>query len=77
MAVIVDWDHPARAVLLQHMHWRTSSDLAMAVHRFAEVHAPRLPSGRYAIRAAGYEAMVRLDYEAGSVLVLHVYRRRY
>jgi transglutaminase-like putative cysteine protease len=77
MTVIVDWDHPARVVLLHHLHWTTSSDVAMAVHRWAEVHAPRLPSGRYAIRAAGYEAMVRLDREAGSVLVLYLYRQRH
>ena len=72
----LDWDYPAEVVLLQHLHWKTSSDLAMAVHRWTEAHAPWLPPGRYAIRAAGYEAMVRLDRKAGSVMVLHVYRAR-
>lgn len=75
MSLDIQWDHPARVVLLEQIAWPTSAAVAHAVHRFAALRAPGLPSGRYGVRAAGYELALRVDHVAGVVLVLHLYRR--
>jgi hypothetical protein len=71
MSVEVVWDFPALAAFYE-VPWPASADVDAAVLRFAEGRAKRMESGRYRIRAAGYEVAVRLDRRAGTVLVLYV-----
>ncbi len=75
MTFSVEWDHPARTLLLQHIPWPASGDVAAAVHRFARERAPRLASGRHGVRAAGYDVVVRVDAATRTVLVLYLFRR--
>ena len=68
----IGWDYPALAAF-QHVRWPTSADVDAAIHRFAAERAPLVPSGAYRIRAGGYEIAVRVDGNAGTVLVLYLY----
>jgi len=73
MSLAVEWTYSAEA-LLKRIHWRKASDVAGAVHRFAEGRAPALPDGRYRARGAGHEIVVRVDHARGTVLVLYFFR---
>jgi hypothetical protein len=75
MSFTVEWSWPARWVLLQRLPWPASSDVAMAVHRFARERAPHLPAGRHGLRAAGYDMRLLVDRDTRTVLVLYLYRR--
>jgi hypothetical protein len=75
MSFRIGWDYPALA-LFPGIPWPTSADVDTAIHRFAAERAPLVPSGAYRIRAKGYEIAVRVDRDAGTVLVLHLYRAR-
>ncbi len=74
MSLEVDWDFPARTVLLGSLPWPTSSAVAGEVHRFAAALAPSLRSGPYRFRMSGYLIHVRVDQQLGTVLVLGLYR---
>lgn len=74
MSLAVAWTYSAEAAL-KRIHWRVASDVAGAVHRFAEGHAPALRDGRYGFRGDGYEIVVRVNHTLGTVLVLYFYRR--
>jgi hypothetical protein len=60
---------------LKRIHWRKASDVAGAVLRFTEGHARALRDGRYSIRGAGHEIVVRVNHPLGTVLFLYFYRR--
>lgn len=74
MIFTVHWDYPAERVLLSHIPWPVSGEVARALYRFAAERAPRLTSGRYGLRVSGYEVAFRVDARAGTVLVLYVYK---
>ncbi len=76
MNLTVAWDYPVETILLQHLPWRTSVDIAEAVSRFAARRALRLATGEYQLDAAGYRITVRVERAAGMVLVLHLHRVR-
>jgi hypothetical protein len=76
MSFTVEWDYPAEAVLLRHIPWPTSGEVAIAVHRYAREVAPKHPTGERRIVAAGYALGVRIDTERRTVLVLYAYRLR-
>jgi hypothetical protein len=75
MSFRIGWDFPALA-LFAHVPWPASADVDAAVLRFAAERAPRVPSGAYRVRAGGYEIALRVDGQAGTVLVLYLYRAR-
>lgn len=72
MSFDILWTYSAEA-LLKRLHYRKASDVAAAVHRFAEVRARDLRDGRYAVRGAGHEIAVRVDRTQKTVLVLYFY----
>jgi hypothetical protein len=71
----IGWDYPALAAF-PHIPWPISADVDTVIQRFAAERASLVPSGAYRVRAGGYEIAVRVDGEARTVLVLHVYRMR-
>ena len=73
MSLGIDWTYSALAALTR-IHWRTASDVDGAVQRFARSRALRLPSGRYHVRAQGYEIRVQVNHAIGTVLVLYFYQ---
>jgi hypothetical protein len=76
MSFTVEWAWPARRMLLERLPWPASSDVAIAVHRFARERAPHLHAGRHGLRAAGYDVGMRVNDATRTVLVLYIYRRR-
>ncbi len=75
MSFTITYDYPAHHGFAR-VPWPLSQDVAAEVQRFARERAPTLPSGRYRLRAAGYEMPVRVDHARETVLVLHVYAVR-
>jgi hypothetical protein len=75
MSFRIGWDYPALA-LFADIPWPTSADVDAAVQRFARERAPALASGTYGVRASGYTLRMQVDRNAGTVLVLYLYRRR-
>ena len=73
MSVAVDWDYPALRVF-ERIPWPRNANVAAVVYRFAERHAQGFASGVYTLRSAGYWMRVRLDREAGTLLVLYLKR---
>jgi hypothetical protein len=71
MTFEVEWDFPARAAFYR-IPWPRSADVAALVYRFAVTHAPKLHSGAYPLRGAGHRIAVRVDAQAGTVLVLYL-----
>jgi hypothetical protein len=74
MSLAVEWTYSAEAAL-KRIHWRKASDVAAAVHRFAEGRAFALRDGRYGVRGAGHEIVVRVNHTQGTMLVLYFYTR--
>ena len=73
MSFDVLWTDYAEAQLLGIPDWRKAGDVDGAVIRFAKGGAMRAATGYYGIGAPGYVIGLRVDREAGTVLVLHLY----
>jgi hypothetical protein len=65
MSLAIEWTYSAEAAL-KRIHWRTASDVAGAVRRFAEDRAPALRGGRYTLRSSFATRPVEAGCELGT-----------
>ncbi len=77
MSFTVVYDWPARAVLLERIHWRAATEIDAAVIRFAATRAATMERApAYRLRTAEHDVVLAVDREARVVTVLRIYRRR-